>query len=191
MYGLDSSHLRKGGQMLIQGEGDMGAALFEASTGTAGIKLLLQTLQTDARKYFTARGQLPILNEAARQLDEARQRYKLAVTKPDQWKALKRVHEDARSRLAAVREQLDGERRRLAEMTELRAVEPLLREFDLAEGQWVEVQSHVALSADSRERRLSALHHQAQAQGALAEADEAIAECRHSLQALKIEPLLL
>ena len=191
MYGLDSSHLRKGGQMLIQGEGDMGAALFEASTGTAGIKLLLQTLQTDARKYFTARGQLPILNEAARQLDEARQRYKLAVTKPDQWKALKRGHDDARSRLAAVRDQLTVQRRRLAELTELRAVEPLLRELDLAEGYWVEVQAHVALPADNRERRLAALHDHAQAQRALAEADDAMAECRHFLLALKIEPMLL
>jgi len=96
MYGLDSSNLRKGGQMLIQGEGELGAALFEASTGSAGIKLMLQTLQTDAKKYFTPKGQLPILNEAARQLDEARQRYKHAVTKPDQWKGLKRVHEDAK-----------------------------------------------------------------------------------------------
>ena len=191
MYGLDSSHLRKGGQMLIQGEGELGAALFEASTGSAGIKLMLQTLQTDAKKYFTPKGQLPILNEAARQLDEARQRYKLAVTKPDQWKALKRVHEEAQSHLAAVREQLTRQRRRLAELAELRAVEPLLRELDLTERQWAGAQSHVALPADTRERRLAALQHQAQSQGALAEADEAIAECRQALQALKIEPLLL
>ena len=191
MYGLDSLHLRKGGQMLIQGEGELGAALFEASTGSAGIKMLLQTLQTDARKYFIPKGQLPILNEAARQLDEARQRYRLAVTKPDQWKALKRVHEEARSHLAAAREQLTRQRRRLAELTELRAVEPLLRGLDLTEGQWAQAQCHVALPADTRERRLAALQHQAQAQGALAEADEAIGECRHSLQGLKIEPLML
>ena len=191
MYGLDSSHLRKGGQQLIQGEGDMGAALFEASTGSAGIKQLLQTLQTDARKYFIAKGQLPLLNEAARQLDDARQRYKLAGTRPEQWKALKRVHEDARGRLAALREQLSGERRRLADLTELRAVAPLLRELDLAEGQWAQMQSHVALPADSRERRLEALGAKTQAQAALAQADEAIAECRQSLLTLRIEPLLL
>ena len=136
MYGLDSSHLRKGGQMLMQGEGELGAALFEASTGAAGIKGMLQTLQTDAKKYFTPKGQLPILNEAARQLDEARQRYRLAVTKPDQWKALKRSHEEAQSRLTALREQLTRQRRRLAELTELRAVEPLLRELDLTAAQW-------------------------------------------------------
>jgi len=191
MYGLDSSHLRKGGQMLIQGEGELGAALFEASTGSAGIKLMLQTLQADAKKYFTPKGQFPILNEAARQLDEARQRYRQAVTKPDQWKALKRGHDEAHADLLEVRKQLAGQRRRLEELTELRAVEPLLRELDLTESLCAEAQGHIVLPADARECRLAALEQQAWSQGAMAEADEAIAECRDSLLALKIEPLLL
>ena len=97
MYGLDSVHLRQGGEMLIRGEGELGAALFEASTGSAGIKAILETLQADAKKYFAARGTTTVLVEAARQLDEARQRYKEALTKPEQWKALNRAHEDALS----------------------------------------------------------------------------------------------
>ncbi len=191
MYGLNSLLLRKGGQMLIQGEGELGAALFEASTGSAGIKQMLQALQADARKYFILKGQLPLLNEAARQLEEARQRYRHAVIKPDQWKALKRVHDESQNHLLDVRTQLAGQRRRLEELTELRAVEPLLRELDLAESQWAEAQGHTALPADTRECRLAALLHQTRSQAALAEADEAIAECRHSLLALEIEPLLL
>ena len=191
MYGLNSAHLRKGGQMLIQGEGELGAALFEASTGSAGIKQMLQTLQLDAKKYFVPKGQLPILNESARQLEEARQRYRQAVTKPDQWKALKRVHDEAQAQLAQAREQLAGQRRRLEELTELRAVEPLLRELDMAESQWDAVQGHVALPADARDCRLAALQHQAQSHSALLEADEAIAQCRDSLLALEIEPMLL
>ena len=69
MYGLDSQHLRSGGRMLIHGEGELGAALFEASTGTSDIKTMLETLQADAKKYFTPRGQSTVLNEAARQLE--------------------------------------------------------------------------------------------------------------------------
>ncbi|MBG6075011.1 YhaN family protein [Polaromonas sp. CG_9.11] len=191
MYGLNSLHLRKGGQMLIQGEGELGAALFEASTGSAGIKLMLQTLQADAKKYFVPKGQLPILNEAARQLEEARQRYRQAVTKPDQWKVLKRVHDEAQAQLAQAREQLAGQRRQLEGLTELRAVEPLLRELDMAESQWDAIQGHVALPADARDCRLAALQHQALSQIGLSEADEAIALCQRSLLALEIEPLLL
>lgn len=191
MYGLNSQHLRKGGQMLIHGEGELGAALFEASTGSAGIKQMLQTLEADAKKYFNTRSKAPILNDALRQLDEAKHRYKLAVTKPDQWKTLKSTHEDAEKHLAAVRTELAGQRRRQAELAELRAVEPLLQKLALNEQRWAQFQSHVALPEDAREQRLAALQQQAQARKALADADAALADCRAGLQALHIEPLLL
>ena len=191
MYGLNSQHLRKGGQLLVQGEGELGAALFEASTGSAGIKLLLQTLQADARHYFVPKGQLPVLNEAARQLEEARQSYKQAVTKPDQWKALKRSHDEAQARLAELRQQLSSQRRRIEELTELRAVEPLLRELDLADRQWGEASGHVALPANARECRLAASADQIRWQCAVAEADDALADCQDRLLALKIDPVLL
>lgn len=191
MFGLNSLHLRKGGQMLIQGEGELGAALFEASTGSAGIKQMLQTLQLDAKKYFVPKGQLPILNEAARQLEDARQRYRQALTKPEHWKALKRAHDEAQDQLANAREQLVAQRRRLEELTELRAVEPLLRELDMAESQWAEIQGHVALPADARDCRMAALQHQTLSQSAWVEADEAIARCLDSMLALTTEPLLL
>ena len=191
MYGLNSQHLRKGGQLLIQGEGELGAALFEASTGSAGIKQMLQTLEADAKKYFNTRSKAPILNDALRQLDEAKHRYKLAITKPDQWKTLKSAHEAAELHLAAVRTELAAQRRRQAELAELRAVEPLLQQLALNEQLWAQVENHVALPEDAREQRLAALQQQAQARKALAEADAALAECRASLQALHIEPLLL
>ena len=191
MYGLNSQHLRKGGQMLVQGEGEMSAALFETSTGAAGIRQMLETLQADARQYFVPKGQLPVFSEAARQLEEARQRYRQAITKPDQWKALKRSHGDAQARLAAVRQQLAGHRRRIEELAELRAVEPLLCALDLAQRQWLEASSNVALPGDARETRLAAIADLTRSQCAVGEADEAIAACRHRLLALQVDPLVL
>ena len=191
MYGLDSEHLRRGGQQLIQGEGELGAALFEASTGAAGIRALLTTLQTDAKKLFAVRAQSPLLNEAARQLDEARHRYKQSITKPDQWKALNRAHEEAVTRLATVRTQLAQNRRRLAELAELRAVEPLLRQLDLTGTEWANVQDHVALHTDARQNRLAALQQKAQAESAFLEAKEALDQCQKALDALKMEAPLL
>ena len=191
MYGLDSEHLRRGGQQLIQGEGELGAALFEASTGAAGIRALLTTLQTDAKKLFAVRAQSPLLNEAARQLDEARQRYKQSITKPDQWKALNRAHEEAVTRLATVRTQLAQNRRRLAELAELRAVEPLLRQLDLTETEWANVQGHVALHTDARQNRLAALQQKAQAESSFLESKESLDQCQKALAALKMEAPLL
>ena len=191
LYGLDSTSLREGGKSLSRGEGELGSALFEASTGTAGIKAMLETLQADGKKFFMPRGQLPVLNDAVRQLDDARQRYKQAVTRPDQWKALKRAHDESAVRLEDVRARLSAQRRRLAGLAELRAVEPLLGQLDLAAAEWARVQGDVALPADARERRLAALQSRAQAGAAMAEAEAALAQCGQDLQALRIEAPLL
>ena len=191
MYGLDSERLRRGGKQLIQGEGDLGAALFEASTGSANIKAMVATLQADAKKYFAPRGQSMVLNEAARHLDEAKQRYKQAVTKPDQWKTLNRAHEEAADHLAGVRKELAAQRRRHGELTELRAVEPLLRQLDQAAAEWERVGGQVALTLDARELRLAALQKQTQAEEALAEVEAALLQCQSEVSVLTIEPLLV
>lgn len=191
MYGLNSAHLREGGQQLIRGEGELGAALFEASTGSAGIKALQTLLDTEARRYFMPRGRNALLNQAADELDEARKRHKQAITKPDQWKALKRTHDEARQQVQMLREQLAHHRRRQNELTELRAVAPLIRELDRLEAEWATVEGDVQLPPDARERRLAAQQTQAQARRDLADSLEREAQCQQALSALTVEQALL
>jgi exonuclease SbcC len=191
MYGLNSEHLREGGLQLINGSGELGAALFEASTGSAGIKLLQASLQDKAKTYFAPRSQTAQLNEAVKQLDAARQRHKQAVTKPDQWKVLKRAHEDAQARLSDIRQQLARLRRRDTELAGLRAVEPLLRHLDRAEAVWAEVEAFEALPENAREIRLAAQQHVRQAELVQREAHENLAAYQLSLNSLKIDKALL
>lgn len=191
MYGLNSAHLREGGQLLIRGEGELGAALFEASTGSAGIKALQGLLEADAKRYFLARGRNALLNQAADELDEARKRYKQAITKPDQWKALKRAHDEAVQQVQTLREQLARHRRRQNEVTELRAVAPLIRELDRLEAEWATVEADVQLPHDARERRLAAQQQQAQARRDLADSLAREALCQQALSGLVAEPALL
>lgn len=100
LYGLDAKRLREGGQLLIQGEGELGAALFEASTGTAGIQAMLATLTNDAKHYYAVGGKNMLLNEAARQLDEAQQRYKGYYRRPlEQMRAAERAQQQLCARL--------------------------------------------------------------------------------------------
>ena len=191
MYGLNSAHLREGGQQLIRGEGELGAALFEASTGSAGIKALQGLLEADAKRYFLARGRNALLNQAADELDDARKRYKQAITKPDQWKALKRAHDEAVQQVQTLREQLARHRRRQNEVTELRAVAPLIRELDRLEAEWATVEADVQLPHDARERRLAAQQQQAQARRDLADSLAREAQCQQALSGLVVEPALL
>ena len=191
MYGLDSERLRRGGRQLIHGEGDLGAALFEASTGSANIRAMLLALQADAKKYYAARGQSAVLNEALSQLETARHRYKQAVTRPEQWKTLQRAHGDAAGQLAGIRAALDARRRRQAELAELRAVEPLLRQWDQAAAAAAALVAQVALPQDARARRLDALRMQAQGAQALADANEALLAGDQERATLRMEPQVL
>lgn len=191
LYGINAERLRKGGKMLIEGEGELGAALFEASTGTAGIKAMLATLANDTKRYYAPRGQTMVLNEAAHQLEEAQQRYKKAITRPDHWKQLERVHQEARQQLADIRDQLIQRRVRAAQLTELRAVEPLLRDLDAATLDWQQVHESVALAPEARDRRLAAQQQATHAQATLQEAEAALQQCQQDLQGLQPEPLLL
>lgn len=191
LYALDAERLRKGGQQLIQGEGELGAALFEASTGTAGIQAMLATLANDAKRYYAPRGQTMVLNEAAQQLDQAQQRYKKAITRPDHWKQLERAQQEAQQQLTDIRTQLTGQRQRVAQLTELRAVEPLLRDLDAAAQHWQQVQGSVALAADAREQRLATQEQARQAQEMLQAANAALQQCQQDLQGQSPEPLLL
>ncbi len=193
MFGLNHARLREGGAVLLSGEGDLGSALFEASAGTSGIAALLAVLDTDAKKFYSQHGrtQNAVINEARRQLDEQRKAWREAQTKPAEWQELNRAHGTARAALDELIKMLETLRRRENELTELRTVEPLLREHDRLAGA---LQSYAAvpdLSEQQREERLAAEQALQRAQGDLREAEEELARCAAALDGLVIEPLLL
>ncbi len=64
MYGIDSDRLRKGGQDLLAGRGELGQALLGAGTGTVDLPAALSQLANRADALFAPRAQKPKLNEA-------------------------------------------------------------------------------------------------------------------------------
>ena len=193
MFGLNHARLREGGQVLLSGEGDLGATLFEASAGTSGIGNLLAALEVDAKKLYSPHGraQNAVINEARRQLDEQRQVWRQAQTKPADWQALNRAHEAAAAALAEVANALEQLRRRDNELTELRTVEPLLREHDRVAA---ELQTLVAipdLAENFREERLAAAQALSHAQRDAREAEGELDRCARALDSLVLEPLVL
>lgn len=131
MFGLDHGRLRKGGELLLEGQGELGAALFEASAGTQGIGRLLAAIDDDAKAYFNPHGRTTTatINEARRTLDEARKALRDALTRPADWRTLHDAHVAALSRLTDASQALETLRRRDHELTELRACEPTLRDY--------------------------------------------------------------
>jgi exonuclease SbcC len=190
-FGLDHARLREGGRQLLQGEGELGAALFEASAGLQGIKALLASLQDDAKRYYSPRATQAVISEALRQIEEHKAAFKAALTRPAEWRDRQRAVDTASDQRSALQDQLKAAQRRIHTLTELRAVLPLLQQ--LAQVQHaLEAQNTInLLPPEAREHRLAAQHslHTATEQWDAAQAEQAA--CAQAQQALVLEPALL
>jgi len=194
MFGLNHERLREGGDRLLKGEGELGSALFEASAGTRGIAAILAALDDDAKKLFNPHGraQNATINEARRQLDEQRAAWRQAQTKPAEWQTLNRAHEQAKAALTAIDQAIEDLRRRENELTELRTVEPLLRQHDRAQSELQALADVPDLPERAREERLAAEQAERRAQQDLKDAELELKRCAEALAGLVIEtPLLL
>lgn len=193
MFGLNHARLRAGGDLLLKGEGELGSTLFEASAGTHGIAAILAGLETDAKSLYNPHGraQSAIINEARRQLDDQRHLWKAALTRPNDWQALNRAHEQAKEALAEVDKALETLRRRENELTELRTVAPLLREHDRARAELQSLADVPDLPENARENRLTAEQVLRRAEQDLQGAELELARCAGALTALVIEAPLL
>ncbi len=193
MFGLDHARLREGGNLLLKGEGELGAALFEASAGTRGIAMLRETLDADAKKLFNPHGRstTATINEARRTLDEARQTLKHALTRPADWQTLHRAHEAALAKLTEATMALEALRRRHSELAELRTVAPLMREYDRVRVEMAELAGTPALSPTAREERLAAQQSLSREENAAREAALEIDQLTRAIDAMTLETTLL
>ena len=193
MFGLNHARLREGGRRLLAGEGDLGSALFEASAGTRGITALLAALDADAKQLYSSHGraQHAVINEARRQLDEQRQVLREALTKPADWQALNRAYDMAKTTLDEMTQALETLRRRENDLTELRTVEPLLREHDRLAAELQSLAEVPNLAEDARQERFTAQQSLARAQQDFRDAEQERERCVSALAALALEPLVL
>ena len=193
MFGLDHQRLREGGRALLKGEGDVGAALFEASAGVRSVPQVLERLDTSSRKYFMpgARGKNAHINESLKTFDERHAEFKAAQVKPAQWADLLKKHDLAAAELAEVETRRAQVNAQLMSIKELRAVAPLLRAFDSAHQILTELGDVALLSANAATDRATA---QAGLADALHNADMAAADEENSqvaLTKLSFDPVVI
>lgn len=193
MFGLDHARLREGGQQLLEGRGELGAALFEASAGTRGIPGVLSRLETDAKAYFNPHGRStqPVINQAWNEMETQRHLLRSAQTRPAQWQQLQRGHRSAAQALQALEERLEARRRRERELAELRTVAPLLQDLDGLRRQLDGLARVPDLAEDARDRRLAAQQALERADSDLQEARDRAAQCARRLAGLSVETHLL
>ena len=191
MFGLNHARLRAGGQRLLQGEGELGSALFEASAGTRGIKDILADLEQDAKALFSPRSSQATINRAQQTLDEQRRIWREAQIRPAEWQTLQRQHDSAQAELNAITQKLETLRRQDKQLTELRAVEPLLREYDGWAAELDTLTEIPDLPIDAQKQRETAEQTLSSAAQQRQKLDAELQDYATTLAELRIEPQIL
>ncbi|NHZ78213.1 AAA family ATPase [Massilia sp. CCM 8695] len=158
MFGLDHDRLRKGGEALLAGQGEVGAALFEASAGVRSIPAVLAQLDLSARNYFMpgTRAKNGRINEALRSYGEHHHAFKDAQVKPAWWAERFKEHQSAAKRLADLEVRHEEAKRRQLRLSELRGVGPLIRSQDAASEILSELEDVRVLAEDAATERAAA-----------------------------------
>ncbi|NEX64845.1 ATP-binding protein [Noviherbaspirillum galbum] len=184
MFGLDHERLRAGGEALLAGEGDIGAALFEASAGVRSIAAVLERLDQTAREFYIPKGRVSRLNEAIRDYSQHRSAYTNAQVKPAQWGDLFKRQQHAQEKVAALESRQQQLHASLRRVTELRAVAPLLRTIDIAQATLDELGGHSLLDENAPTERAGAQAGLAAAEHNAATAAAQMEEARRKLDTL-------
>ncbi|WP_254506578.1 AAA family ATPase [Anatilimnocola floriformis] len=120
LFGLNSALLRLGGQLIADGEGDFGEALFAAGAGLAGLRKLADSLaqrQGDLYKSRSpaGRSQLP-LNRALGEYKEALEAQRQQTLPPEQHAVAVSTATTKEARAETLRKERDQVRRELSEL---------------------------------------------------------------------------
>jgi len=124
-FGLDGDELRRGGQAVVDGGGDLGELLFAAAAGAAGLHATKARIDEDANALYLPRGRRQI-NQLLTELSDVRKRIRDAILPGDTWEAQQRAVEDARRQAEVTQRELLEQRAELQRLCRHRDAHPLL-----------------------------------------------------------------
>ena len=137
MFGLTAAQLREGAQALLQGEGDLGKALFSASLGGTPVQKTIASLQADADKIFKPRARVgSSLGPAIERYAALKKSLAAQELKPQTWAALEADLQAARQRRDELQSALGLARTQIEWLRRAQDALPAIR-------QWHEVTSRL------------------------------------------------
>jgi len=193
MFGLDHNVLRKGGQAIVEGKGDIGAALFEASSGTENVSRILDDLDAAAKRFFTpaAQGRNARINQALIEYKSQSEQYKTAQVKPTKWESIAKASQEARSALEAIQAELKIAMEQQQLLKELIAVEPILALHESASKIVEDLAAVVLLDENAAAERATADSGLSEANADISTNQAAVLEKQFVIDGIKIDPVVL
>ncbi|NBY03250.1 MAG: hypothetical protein EBQ87_14920 [Planctomycetes bacterium] len=137
-FGISHAQLRSGGREVLEGKGDLGTMIFEAGTGLANLRKILQQLEKRATEIYTPRkGELYVTLESAKQNQDTIEKAKLSLGTWQNASELfatldKKVRDlnDKKSVLAIKQAECESILRALPQLTKYKTAESTLKELE-------------------------------------------------------------
>ncbi|NCD26210.1 MAG: hypothetical protein EOL86_11560, partial [Deltaproteobacteria bacterium] len=128
VHGINHEALVRGGQGILEQQGEVGQTLFAAGGGFASLKGLLQDLETEAGSLFKPRASSAEISQALAQYAELQRRLRAASLAGQDWRAHREALGESESRLEALNARRAELEREIRHLERLRQALPFLGE---------------------------------------------------------------
>jgi uncharacterized protein YhaN len=126
LLGIDHVRLRRGGEDIREGKGELGGLLFAAGAGLAGLKHSQRRLRERMDVLFKPKAQNPRINAALIELDQAREGLRQGLLPCEEWQEHDRALRETKEAAETVQGQLAERRRELGRLQRLGESIPLI-----------------------------------------------------------------
>lgn len=193
MFGLDHDTLRKGGSALVKGEGEIGAALFEASSGVSDISKILGELDGTAKKFFmpAAQAKNARINQALNEYKSQAEQYKDSLIKPAKWETIAKASQEAHDTLEKIQRESTQSTSQQLLIKELIGVAPILSTLTYANTVLEELINVPLLAEDASTERATAESGLSEANAEASLNEEAVTELRTQIEHIEPDPAIL
>ena len=191
IFGLNHRTLFEGGQDILSGGGNLGESLFEAGSGTVGLRKKLNHIEAELARLFKPQGTNPVINQAIKKLNDARHLQKGLILKGEAWVRTTREHEKLHQKIAEIREDLRELQSQKERLQQIQTNLPLIakrKSFDQELVQLSNVPDLPDSAPDERKTFLRDLH---DAKVDLKHAREKVKELRNQLANIHIPSRIL
>ncbi|WP_344278303.1 AAA family ATPase [Actinomadura napierensis] len=158
-FALNSGELRRGGELLASGEGDMAQLLAAARSGMR-LNAVLAKIDVRQRELFLPQGRKPAINAALDRLKEVRQKANDAALRPEQYQDAEKSVAEAERCLAETEGELRAAQRRRDAKRRLRDSLPALDQYRDLEQRIEEITGQGPIAPDDIREQLPTLLNQ-------------------------------
>ena len=134
IFSTSHEELRKGGELIATGQGDLGQALFAAGTGGLGMRNLIQELEDQAGAIFKpTNAKKPLLNNLLIQYQSQMTLARKTILKPEEYEEQLAIQNQAQKRLDHLKTEIRDLSSRLNQLDRIEKTQPLVAALGQAE----------------------------------------------------------